>query len=109
MALMAKPPMSRRPGRLCSSQRRTSSVRDSDAPYRWHVDIAPLERIANHEKTMPANFIRKDGHGITAAARRYLQPLIEGEAFPPFGRNGLPDYVRLDQSVLRRKLPRWEA
>ena len=82
-------------------------VRDADAPYRWHIDIAPLERIANHEKTMPKGFIRKDGYGITAAARRYLQPLIMGEAFPPFGRNGLPDYVVTDQPVLRRKLPRW--
>ena len=84
-------------------------VRDGDAPYRWHVDIAPLARIANHEKTMPKGFIRKDGYGITAAARRYLQPLIEGEAFPPFGRNGLPDYVDVDQAVQRRKLPRWEG
>ena len=82
-------------------------VRDADAPYRWHIDIAPLERIANHEKTMPKGFIRKDGYGITAAARRYLAPLIAGEAFPPFGRNGLPDYVQVDQAVLRRKLPRW--
>jgi 6-phosphofructokinase 1 len=84
-------------------------VRDGDSPYRWHIDIAPLERIANHEKTMPKGFIRKDGYGITAAARRYLQPLIMGEAFPPFGRNGLPDYVTTDQATLRRKLPRWEG
>ena len=84
-------------------------VRDADAPYRWHVDIAPLERVANHEKTMPKGFIRKDGFGITAAARRYLQPLIEGEAFPPFGRNGLPDYVQVDQAVLRRTLPAWQG
>jgi len=84
-------------------------VRDADAPYRWHVDIAPLERVANHEKTMPKGFIRKDGYGITAAARRYLQPLIEGEAFPPFGRNGLPDYVQVDQAVLRRTLPAWQG
>ena len=84
-------------------------VRDADAPYRWHVDIAPLERVANHEKTMPKGFIREDGFGITAAARRYLQPLIEGEAFPPFGRNGLPDYVQVDQAVLRRTLPAWQG
>jgi len=84
-------------------------VRDADVPYRWHIDIARLERIANHEKTMPKGFIRKDGYGITAAARRYLQPLIMGEAFPPFGRNGLPDYVVPDQAVLQRKLPRWEG
>ena len=82
-------------------------VRDSDAPYRWHVDIAPLHRIANHEKTMPKGFIRKDGYGITAAARRYLQPLIAGEAYPPYGRDGLPLYVSPARSLLRRKLPAW--
>ena len=82
-------------------------VRDADAPYRWHVDIAPLARVANHEKTMPKGFIRKDGYGITAAARRYLQPLIEGEAYPPYGRNGLPDYVLPKHAAVRRKLPGW--
>ena len=82
-------------------------VRDADAPYRWHVDIAPLERIANREKTMPKGFIRKDGYGITAAARRYLQPLIAGEAFPPFARNGLPDYVVPPLKGVRRRLPEW--
>ena len=55
----------------------------SDAPYRWRIDAAPLEKVANHEKTMPAGFIRKDGYGITAAARKYLQPLIAGEAHEP--------------------------
>ena len=83
-------------------------VRDADTPYRWHVDIAPLARIANHEKTMPKNFIRKDGHGITSAARRYLQPLIEGEAYPPYTRDGLPDYVTPGFTAIRRKLPRRE-
>jgi 6-phosphofructokinase len=84
-------------------------VRTSDSPYRWSVEAAPLSKVANHEKTMPAGFIRKDGLGITAAARRYLQPLIAGEAFPPFGRNGLPDYVELSQATIRRTLPRWEG
>ena len=84
-------------------------VRDSDAPYRWHVDIAPLAAIANREKTMPRGFIRGDGYGITAAARRYLQPLVAGEAYPPYGRDGLPDYVEPRQTLLRRKLARWVA
>ena len=82
-------------------------VRDADAPYRWHVDIAPLARIANHEKTMPKGFIRADGYGITAAARRYLQPLIEGEAYPPYVRDGLPDYVVPRIRTIRRRLPVW--
>ena len=32
---------------------------------------------------------------FTEAARRYLQPLIRGEAYPPYGRNGLPKYLQL--------------
>lgn len=84
-------------------------VRDADAPYRWHVDIAPLARIANHEKTMPKGFIRKDGYGITAAARRYLHPLVAGEAYPPYVRDGLPDYVVPRIRAIRRKLPVWNG
>ena len=84
-------------------------VRDGDAPYRWHIDIAPLARIANHEKTMPKGFIRKDGYGITAAARRYLEPLIAGEAYPPYGRNGLPEFVVPKLQAVRRRLPDWSA
>ena len=82
-------------------------VRDADAPYRWHVDIAPLQRIANHEKTMPKGFIRKDGYGITAAARRYLQPLIAGEAYPPYAPDGLPEYIEPVVTAIRRTLPAW--
>jgi len=82
-------------------------VRDGDAPYRWHVDIAPLAQIANREKKLPRNFIRADGYGITAAARRYLGPLIAGEAFPPCGADGLPIYVTPKLSAVARKLERW--
>ncbi|SIQ66079.1 6-phosphofructokinase [Solilutibacter tolerans] len=70
--------------------------RISDSPYRWRVEAAPLERIANAEKKMPDDFIREDGFGITDAARRYLQPLIRGEAYPPYAKDGLPKYARFD-------------
>jgi len=69
--------------------------RTSAAPYRWKIEPAPLDEIANREKKMPANFIRKDGFGITPAARRYLEPLIRGEAYPDYGRDGLPKYMHL--------------
>ncbi|MCD9007322.1 6-phosphofructokinase [Luteimonas sp. XNQY3] len=81
--------------------------RTSDAPYRWAIEAAPLEKVANHEKTMPAGFIRRDGFGITAAARRYLEPLIRGEAPPPYGREGLPTYVTVDAPAVPRRLPGW--
>lgn len=84
-------------------------VRDADAPYHWHIDIAPLSRIANHEKTMPKGFIRKDGYGITTAARHYLLPLIEGEAYPPYVRDGLPNYVTPSMLHVPRKLRPWKV
>ena len=79
-------------------------VRKSDRPYRWTIGEAPLARVANQEKMMPRRFITADGFGITAAARRYLEPLIQGEAYPPY-RTGLPDYVTLRNVGVRRKLP----
>ena len=77
----------------------------SDQPYRWKIVPAPLTRIANHEKKMPASFITRDGYGITAACRRYLQPLILGEATPPYGPDGLPKYVTPEMVLVKRKLP----
>ena len=68
--------------------------RVSDQPYKWRIEPAALSRIANKEKMLPKRYISKDGFGITAAARRYLEPLIRGEDYPPYI-NGLPKYVRL--------------
>src|SRR5210317_1351146 len=70
-------------------------VRTSDQPYRWKVGEADIARVANREKMMPRKYISADGFGITAAARRYLEPLIQGEDYPPYGRDGLPKYIRL--------------
>jgi 6-phosphofructokinase 1 len=82
-------------------------VRTSDAPYRWHIDPVPLAKVANHEKKMPDNFIRKDGFGITAACRRYLSPLIQGQAPVPLGANGLPAHAKLKLPLVRKKLKAW--
>ena len=75
----------------------------SDSPYRWDIIEAPLSEIANQEKLLPPDFISADGFGITEAARRYLAPLIVGEAYPPF-KNGLPDYVKLQNTAAPKKL-----
>ena len=53
--------------------------RKSSKPYRWEVVSAPLTKIANVEKKLPAGFISKDGFGMTKRARNYFQPLIEGK------------------------------
>ena len=49
-------------------------IRTSDAPYRWKIGVAPLDRVANVEKKLPREFISSDGFGITAKARAYLAP-----------------------------------
>jgi len=52
---------------------------------------------------MPKSYISKDGFGITAACRRYLEPLIKGEDYPPY-KDGLPKYVDLKNVPVERKL-----
>ena len=77
--------------------------RVSDQPYRWKIQSAPLGRIANKEKMLPRRYITKDGFGITEAGRRYLQPLIKGENYPPYI-NGLPKTAKLKNRPVKPKL-----
>lgn len=78
-------------------------VRLGNRPYRWEIGTAPLSKVANVEKKMPRQFISRDGYGITAQCRDYLAPLIGGEAYPPY-RDGLPDYVRLNNKRVPKRL-----
>jgi ATP-dependent phosphofructokinase / diphosphate-dependent phosphofructokinase len=78
-------------------------VRTSHKPYRWRIGSARLANVANKEKKMPRGYITRDGFGITAACRRYLEPLIRGEDYPPY-RDGLPQYVQLTNKPVPRKL-----
>ena len=75
----------------------------SDDPYRWEIGKVDLEQVANVEKTIPPEFISEDGFGITDACRRYLQPLIEGEDYPPYT-GGMPAYIRLKNIAVEKKL-----
>jgi len=68
--------------------------RDADEPYQWSTVAVPLSAVANREKKVPDHFITDNGFGITESCRRYLRPLIRGEAYPSFGADGLPEYLR---------------
>lgn len=78
-------------------------VRKPGKKYRWTIGEANLSDVANIEKTLPRHFITSNGLGITDACRDYLLPLIQGEAYPPY-KNGLPDYVRLKNIAVEKKL-----
>ncbi len=77
--------------------------RTANKPYRWKIGEARLAKVANVEKMMPKNYISKDGFHITQRCRTYLQPLIQGEDYPPF-KNGLPQYVKLKNVAVKKKL-----
>jgi len=83
--------------------------RVSNNPYRWKIDETQLGRVANREKLMPKSYIAADGFGITPAAHRYLAPLIQGEDYPPYDRDGLPRYIRLKKVLARKKLEPFEV
>lgn len=80
----------------------------SSRPYRYDIVSAPLAEIANQERKLPPSYIRPDGFGITTAARTYLEGLIAGEAYPPYV-DGLPDYVRLKNKPVDRRLPEYRV
>ena len=79
-------------------------VRESSQPYKWSVGEAPLSQVANQEKKMPIHYISDDGFGITEECREYLAPLIKGEDYPPFTDAGIPDYTRLANVLVEKKL-----
>jgi hypothetical protein len=73
----------------------------------WHVDVAPLSKVANHEKNHAEGVHPQGRPRHHRRCAPLPAPLIAGEAYPPYGRNGLPDYVVLPQATIRRKLPAW--
>ena len=77
--------------------------RISNKPFKWKVGMADLSKVANVEKMMPANFITKDGFGITKACRTYMEPLIKGEDYPPY-KDGMPKYIRIKGVAVPKKL-----
>jgi 6-phosphofructokinase len=77
--------------------------RTQDSPYRWTIDKVNLSRVANREKKMPRNFMSKDGFAISKRCRTYLEPLIQGEDYPPY-RRGLPRYASLKLKPVARLL-----
>ena len=78
----------------------------SDSPYKWQIGTAPLKNIANIEKSVPRKFISKDGFAVTSAGRRYLNPLIQGEA-PTSFKHGMPEVALLKKSFVKKKLKKF--
>ena len=79
-----------------------------DKPYRWRLAHINLSKVANIERKVPRSFRTKDEYGITARARRYLEPLIRGEAYPVY-RQGMPRYAETKNQLVAKKLPGYDV
>lgn len=78
-------------------------IRHSDSPYSWSIGEASLSDVANQERAMPRNYISENGFQISDEGRRYLLPLIEGEAYPEYSA-GLPIYLQHAWTYAPKKL-----
>ncbi|MGY0218035.1 6-phosphofructokinase [Endozoicomonadaceae bacterium StTr2] len=87
----------------------TTIVRNDGPEYSWSIGEAPLSDVANVEKMMPDDFISEDGFWITDKCRKYLEPLIRGEDYPPYDANGMPHFARLNRVYAEKKLPEFEV
>ena len=73
-------------------------------PYRWKIVPVPLESTwPTSRRSCRAISSPRTASASPTACRRYLEPLIGGEDYPPY-RNGLPVYARLRGKTVRRKL-----
>jgi 6-phosphofructokinase 1 len=66
----------------------------SDEPYRVEFISVPVNEVANHEKTVPMNWITPDGHDVTEELVAYMKPLIQGETNVKYA-NGIPLQIKL--------------
>ena len=66
-------------------------IREPGPEYRCSTGLAPLEEVANAQRTLPDDFIGPEGDFVTDAFREYALPLVG---------DPLPEYVRLDRSRL---------
>jgi ATP-dependent phosphofructokinase / diphosphate-dependent phosphofructokinase len=58
---------------------------------KWSIGEVSLDKVCNTEIMLPKEYIDSTGFGITQTCRDYLEPLIRGEAYPPY-KDGLPEY-----------------
>lgn len=76
------------------SGRMAAIQRLSDEPYRVEFISVPVNEVANHEKTVPMNWITPDGHDVTDELIAYMKPLIQGETNVKYA-NGIPLQIKL--------------
>ncbi len=66
----------------------------SNEPYSVEFVAVPVGEVANHEKTVPLDWITPEGNDVTEEMMAYLRPLIMGETNLKY-ENGIPKQYKL--------------
>lgn len=66
--------------------------RTSDSPYQISYGTADVNIICNEEKTIPLEWISKDGSDVTEEFITYAKPLVQGQVDVPM-KEGLPNFA----------------
>lgn len=75
--------------------------REAGPVYKCNIKLLNLTDVANTEKTIPREWINKEGNGLNKEFIDYALPLIQGESCPPL-EDGLPRFAKL-KKVLATK------
>lgn len=70
--------------------------------YVCHYDLVDLAVAANAEKTVPLEWIDKNGTGLTKDYIEYALPLIQGDMKAPL-EDGLPRFANLKKVLVNKK------
>lgn len=74
------------------STKMVAFTRLPDAPYRINYELKDVHQICNQEKTVPLEWITKDGSDVSQEFIDYALPLIQGSVKVPEA-NGLPKFA----------------
>ncbi len=67
-------------------------TRISNDPYQYTTELHDVHTVANLEKKVPAEWITRDGVGVTQEFLAYVRPLIQAELTPIYV-DGLPRHI----------------
>ena len=77
----------------------TTIVRTSNDPYKYKIETADLDGIANQVKQVPIEWITPSGNDVTSEMIDYVKPLVFGEVSIEY-KDGVPVYADISHLTM---------
>ncbi|MDO4557083.1 MAG: 6-phosphofructokinase, partial [Lachnospiraceae bacterium] len=68
-------------------------TRKSDVPYKMECELKDVDQICNEEKTVPPEWITKEGSDVSDDFLAYVRPLTAGAIRITEDENGIADFL----------------